>query len=161
VVIGFAAFYSLSRSWLGLALCLYAGGYEVYFVVSGTFQDEQVTQEATVADSPEIFFLKEKTQKAKEEYLALKGRYEDPSSDVHLNSWFKKKHLDPAWALYSRAQAELETKKGGLLSASGVQSLAWVKVLYRIGLILLCMVVFHGLTKPFTSTIPPIARPTS
>jgi hypothetical protein len=147
MIIGFAAYYSLSRSWLALLLCLYVGGYEVYFVVSGTIQDERIIQEDVAAENPELLFLKEKRQKSKEEYIALKDRFDDPSSDVHLNAWFRKKHLEPAWALYSAAQNELKAKSTFIGTESAYQSLAWVKVLYRIGLILLCMTIFHGSTR--------------
>jgi hypothetical protein len=150
MIIGFAAYYSLSRSWLGLLLCLYAGSYEVYFVVSGTFQDEKVVQEERGAENPELAFLKEKAERAKVEYLALKNRYEATGSEVYQNAWFKKKHLDPAWGGYTDAQSELSAKNNILQTGHINQLLVWVKVLYRIGLILLCMVIFHSIGNKFS-----------
>ncbi len=83
--------------------------------------------------------------------MALKNRFEAPGSDGYKNNWFKKKFLEPAWVLYSKAQKELTAKSRTFLAGSLNQSLAWVKVLFRIGLILLCMVVFHAAAKVFAS----------
>lgn len=151
MMIGFAAYHASSRSFLSLILCLYAGGYETYFMASGTFQDETVQLKVNIENDQELIFLKDKTEKSKEAYLSLKTRHEDPSTQVYANDWFKKKHLDPAWDLYEKDQKELSTKKHALTQAGDREHVAWLKVLYRLGLVFLCMVLTHRFVFLFCS----------
>lgn len=100
----FAAFHSISKSLIALALCLYAFGYETYFVVAGTLNDEAVVAERKVEESDDYIFQKEKVERARGKYLAAKARYEDPSSKVFENGWFQKKYVTPAWGEFEKAQ---------------------------------------------------------
>lgn len=86
MMIGFAAYHAVSRSKLALFLCLYAGGYETYFMISGTVQDETVEHLARIERDPELSFLAEKAEKARAAYQTHKTRYENPTSDMHNNS---------------------------------------------------------------------------
>ena len=143
MVVGFAAYHSISRSTLALLLCIYAGCYETYLMTSGTFQDEAVTQALRLDSAPELVFLREKAEKARSTYLTLKSRYEDTSGDMYRNSWFKKTYLDPAWQENeSKTQQFLDEKKKQENKTTNVH-IAWLKVLYRLGLVFLCMLLVH------------------
>ena len=147
MVISFAAYHAVSRSKLALLLCLYAGGYETYFMVSGTVQDEVVEHTMRVEKDPELTFLGEKAEKARAAYQGHKTRYEDPTSDMHNNNWFKSKYLDPAWAANETAQQSFLAKKLVLESAGTSAHVTWLKVLYRLGLVFLCIILAHELVR--------------
>lgn len=147
MVIGFAAYHSLKRSFLALLLCLYAGGYEGYFMISGTVHDEKVAQMIKVDANPELIFQKEKLQQDYDSYISLKNRYEDLKSDVYQNSWFKKKHLDPAWAEVEKSQSSLSKVKATITAELKGNDVTWMKVFYRLGLVLLCMVMVHQVVR--------------
>jgi len=144
MIVGFAAYYSVRRTKLALLLCLYAGSYEIYFMASGTVQDERAIASSSIAKDPELVFLEEKAEKTREAYTQLKGRFEDPSSSVYKNGWFKTKHLDPAWQQNELAQKEFLGKRTALEGSGGSTHVTWLKILYRMGLVFLCMVMVHA-----------------
>jgi hypothetical protein len=152
MVIGFATFYSIRKSKLALLLCLYAGTYEIYFMASGTVQDEKVVASSKILETPEMVLLKEKADKAQEGYQVLKTRYDDPTSNVHNNSWFKTKQLEPAWDKNEQAQKEFITKRNDLAGKDNSAHVTWLKIFYRLGLVFLCMVLVHGLVRRFKSS---------
>ncbi len=143
MVIGFAAYHAISRSIFALLLCLYAGGYEGYLMISGTIQNEHGAQVMEVKNDPEVVFLLEKAEKARTEYLSVKERYEDKTSDVYHNAWFKKKHLDPVEAIKDQAHSKFVAKKSAIAEDLSVDNVTWLKILYRLGLVLLCMIIVH------------------
>ena len=145
MVVGFAIYRSVTRSNLALLLCLYAGGYETYFMVSGTVQDEKTSHVVNVESSPDLRFLLEKADKNREAYLSFKSRYDDPTSKVYQNEWFKAKYLDPAWKENEAAQIQFVEKKDLLQEQGKTQSVTWLKIFYRLGLVLLCMIFVHRL----------------
>ena len=149
MIVGFAAYYSIRRTKLALLLCLYAGTYEVYFMASGTVQDEKVVASSKLMEDPELILLKEKAEKTHEAYQALKARYEDVGSSVHNNSWFKTKHLDPAWEKNEQAQKDFITKRNQLGGKESSAHVTWLKIFYRLGLVFLCMVLVHAFVRRF------------
>lgn len=142
---GFAAYHSVSRSWLALLLCLYVGGYEAFFMVSGTVQDEHVSVRTHIDSDPELDLLREKAERSKVAYTALKERLNNSSSDVHGNEWFQRKYVDPAWVIHSKDQEAFVAKRQALESKSSANHVTWLKILYRLGLVFLCMVLVHRL----------------
>lgn len=147
MVIGFAVYRSVTRSKLALLLCLYAGGYETYFMVSGTVQDEKTSQIVGIENSPDLMFLREKADKIRGSYISAKSRYEDPASKVYQNEWFKTKYLDPAWKENEEAQAQFFEKKDLLQEQGKTKSVTCLKIFYRLGLVLLCMILVHRLGR--------------
>ena len=148
MVIGFSIYHAHARSWLALICCLYIGAYETYFIASGTFSDEKMAK----ISNPEILQQKkwhmENISRAKENYEELKGRYEDPEDRIFQNAWFKKKHLDPAWKIYSEAQKIFTLfNSTNLASVSGFDHVGWLKILFRLGLVGLFMMVIHHLSQ--------------
>ena len=143
MILGFAAYYSISRSKIALLLCLYAGAYESYFMIVGTIQDDKTAQNVTISNNSDLVFLREKAERVRNHYLTLKERYEQKGSDVYTNPWFKKKLLDPAWADNEAAQKEIELRKASLESTHDGQKVTELKVFYRLGLVFLCMVLTH------------------
>lgn len=148
MVAGFAAFRACSNSWLAILLCFYAGAYETYFVVSGTLSDEKQSQEQRISEDPSFVFLKEQSEKQYTDYLLAKNRYNDPNSKVYKNEWFKKKYLDPAWNQYQQAQNALSQQVQGIAKET-FHHTTWLKVLYRLGLVILVMILVHGLASLF------------
>lgn len=149
MIVGFAAYYSVRRTKLALLLCLYAGSYEIYFMASGTIQDEKVVANGIADKNPELVFLGEKAEKARDAYVLLKTRFEDPNSGVYKNGWFKTKHLEPAWHLIEQAQKEYIAKRSVLEKREVSTHITWLKILYRLGLVFLCMVLVHAFVRKF------------
>ena len=148
MMLGFAAFHSLTRSKLACALCLYACLYEGFFIVSGTLKDEVVLQAAQVAQTPELVWLKEKMERASGAYLEAKARFEDPSSKVFQNAWYKAQHVGPAWEAYSQAHQDLGEKSAALAARVMDQGQDGpLKILYRLGLVFLSMLCVHRLVR--------------
>ncbi|MBP6218565.1 MAG: hypothetical protein KA436_08265 [Oligoflexales bacterium] len=147
MIVGFAAYRAVCRTKLALLLCLYAGSYEIYFMASGTVQDEKVISSNSMANDPELVFLGEQAEKARQSYQALKSRYEDPTSGVYKNGWFKSKHLDTAWDKNVQDQQGFLAKKKSLESQESASHVTWLKIFYRLGLVLLCMVLVHMFSR--------------
>lgn len=143
MIVGFAAYHSLSRSWLALLCCLYAGAYESYLMVSGTIHDDIQTRVDSVQSNPELVLLQEKVDKEHSHYLELKQRYENPESKVFKNEWYLKTHLNPAWEANVAANRELVEKRATLTAEPVVNHVTCLKILYRLGLVFLCMMLFH------------------
>jgi len=137
----FAAFHAVSRSTIAILLCLYAFGYEGYFMVTGTLNDETVV---AIEGDPELQFLKEKAERTRGEYLGVKARYEDPESRVYRNGWYKKKFLTPAWERNEAAQREFIGRRTEIEARSGIDHVAMLKIFYRLGMVLMVMLVVHG-----------------
>ena len=153
MVLGFAAYHAMSRSWIALFLCLYVGGYEAYFMISGTIQNENSIAKQNLENDPELAFLRDKAEKSKAAYATLKSRFDDPNSEVHNNDWFKKKHLEPTWDLNEKDQNVFIAKRKMLEQADDATHVTWLKVLYRLGLVFLCMVLVHLLTTRMLNTV--------
>jgi hypothetical protein len=145
MIVGFAAYHSITRSWLALVFCLYALAYEGYLMVSGTFNDDKQIAATAVQNDPELIFLQEKADKERTRYQELKQRYDDPESKVFKNDWFSKTHLTPAWEANTQAHAELIAKRTALITASNNEHVTWLKIFYRLGLVFLCMMLVHRL----------------
>lgn len=143
MIVGFAAYHSISRSWLSLLFCLYAGAYESYLMVSGTIHDDNQAHAHAAQTNPEIIFLQEKVDKERMHYLALKQRYDNPESKVHKNEWFLKNQLNPAWESNTAANRELVAKRTELTAKSTVDHVSLLKIFYRLGLVFLCMMLVH------------------
>ncbi|MBI2603186.1 MAG: hypothetical protein HYW48_09025 [Deltaproteobacteria bacterium] len=149
MMIGFSGIYAGSKSKLALLLCLYAGVYETYFVISGTFEDELASRYEAASTNVEMIFLQDKADRTRASYLNAKSRYEDPASRVYKNEWYKKKHLNPAWADNEDANKDLMDKKAELLERAQTNHVTWLKVMYRLGLVFLCMMLVHRLVATF------------
>ena len=59
MIIGFAAYHSITRSWLALFFCVYAGAYKGYLMISGTIKDERQIKTSIIARNTELVFLSE------------------------------------------------------------------------------------------------------
>ncbi len=149
MIVGFAAYHSITRSWLALFFCLYAGVYEGYLMISGTIHNESQMQAGVVQNSPELVFLQEKADKEGARYQELKQRYDNPESKVFKNEWFSKNHIDPAWAASSKAHEEFMAKKEALMASLSTEHVVWLKIFYRLGLVFLCMVLVHRFFASF------------
>lgn len=143
MIVGFAAYHSITRSWLALLLCIYAGAYESYLMISGTINHEKQTHANLVQSSPEMVFLQEQAERERAQYHELKQRYDNPESKVYKNEWFLKNHLNPSWDASSKAHEVLVAKKAELLASSSAAHVTWLKIFYRLGLVFLCMVLVH------------------
>jgi predicted nuclease with TOPRIM domain len=143
MVVGFAAYRAINPNFLSLFMCLYVGGYEGYFMISGTFHDEKVVKQSQLETNSEVVFLKEKLERVRNEYWELQERYDHEGSDVYKNPWFKKKYLDPSWDRVEQAQKEYAAQKISPTTPLETQ-VTWLKVLYRLGIVFLCMILVHS-----------------
>ena len=143
MIIGFAAYHSITRSWLALFFCVYAGAYEGYLMISGTINDERQIKTSVVQSNAELVFLKEQANKEHERYQELKQRYDNPEAKVYKNDWFLKNHLDPAWQANEKAHGALIAKEATLAAGSETKHVTWLKIFYRLELVFLCMMLVH------------------
>lgn len=143
MIIGFAAYHSITRSWLALFFCVYAGAYEGYLMISGTINDEQHIKTSALQGNAELMFLSEQANKEHEHYQELKQRYDNPESKVYRNDWFLKNHLNPAWQANEKALGALIAKEAALNASSDTKHITWLKIFYRLGLVFLCMMLVH------------------
>lgn len=143
MMIGFAALYARTHSKLALLFCIYACGYEAFFMISGTVQDEKLSRTQVSETNSEVVWLKAQAEKTKQDYQQAKERYETPESKTFQNGWFKAKFVDPAWVAYAAAEKELQEKSQLLQSDAGSWHVTWLKVFYRLGLVFLCMMLVH------------------
>lgn len=143
MVVGFATLYSITKSWPMFLLCIYAISYEGYFVVSGTIQDEVNQAQIKIDLNPEIIFFKDQLEKARNHYLENKSKYEDSKSKVYHNVWFKNTFLNPSWELTKQANQELSSKTKMLSSEKIKRMNSILKIIYRLGLVLLMMSFVH------------------
>ena len=111
MVVGFACFHAANRSKLALLCCIYAGGYEAYFITSGTIANERSQKFTTKAVTDKLSWHEEQLARAKVSYDRLNERYTAPTDKMHQNSWYKRKHVEPAWAKYSNTQKEMESQR--------------------------------------------------
>jgi hypothetical protein len=143
LVLGATAYFSITKSFLALLLCIYATGYEGYLIISGTMQNENMVHKQAVLTDSELVFLKEKADKEMANYKHQEKRYNDPKSKVFENSWFKKNFLTPAWEASSAAHEAFIAKKVALTAAFATPHITWLKIFYRLGLVFLCMLFVH------------------
>lgn len=143
MIVGFAGYHSMTRSWIALLLCIYAGAYEGYLMVSGTIQDEKQVATHAVQNNPELLFLKENVQRTRERYQELKQRYDNPEAKVFKNEWFLKSSVNPAWDAMSKAHESLITKQASFTGELTKQDVTKLKIAYRLGLVFLCMILVH------------------
>jgi len=143
MIVGFAAYHSITRSKLALLLCLYASSYEAYLMISGTVENEHQIQIQTIQIDPDLVFLKEKAAKSLAHYHELKERYDNPEAKVFKNDWFLKTHLNPAWQESLADHKDLVAKETMLASETRSGHITWLKILYRLGLVFLCMMLVH------------------
>lgn len=147
MIIGFAGYHGFTRSKLAFFLCLYIGGYEAYTVISGTVKSEEKISMEAVEVLPEIALLKEKATQAKQSYETVKTNYEEPTSKVFHNQWYKTKFLTPVWNEYQTAQETFSKERNLVLAKQSSTHVTWLKVLYRLGLVFLSMILIHQLTR--------------
>ena len=103
----FALFHWFTKSKVLLLLCLFVSSYEVVLVVRGTATHEIILSQEKIEKDGNLIWLKEDADQKKESYDTLKIKYEDPSSKVYKNGWYKKKFLDPAWQEYSLVEEKI------------------------------------------------------
>lgn len=143
MIIGFAAYHSITRSWLALFFCVYAGAYEGYLMISGTVNDESRIEATALQNNAEIVFLKEQATKERDRYQELKQRFDNPESKVYKNDWFLKNHLNPAWQANENAHGALMAKEAALAIGLDSKHVTLLKIFYRLGLVFLCMMLVH------------------
>lgn len=149
MTIVFAAYYGVYKSWFTLMLCLYVGGYEAYFMVTATLNDEIVQVQEKTENVQEMSFLIDKAKKVKEEYQLLKSRYDNPKSKVFHNEWFKKNFMNKLWLEQENANAKMVEKRDSLKSGLGYENIVLLKIMYRLGLVLMAMILMHQLVSLF------------
>ena len=143
MIAGFAAFHSIFPSKLALLCCLYAGGYETYFVVSGTIADESAVKTKKAHENAGVSWLREQVARNKAEYERVKARYETAGTKEHMNGWYKRKYLDPKWEAYSDAQTRLSNAIKRADSNISFDHVTLLKIFYRLGLVALLMLLVH------------------
>lgn len=143
MVLGFSALHAAYRTKLALLLCFYAGGYEAYFIISGTVAYEAAINHNEYLEETSYSWLNEQVSRLKNDYEKYKTRYEDQSSKNYQNGWYKKNFLDPAWKKYSESQKDLSKIMKSAETAAVIDHTGWLKIFYRLGLVSLLMLITH------------------
>ncbi len=146
IMVSYPLYHAFSKSWFSLVLCVLACGYEIAFVYSGTHENERTVILEEVANNPTLRWLDAKVEKARLSYEEAKARYEDPSQKVYRNGWFRKTALDPRWDELTKAQTErLEVERELKDGSRASWFTNYLKVIYRLGLVVMCMLLVHRL----------------
>lgn len=144
LILGFSLIYSMTNSKILLLLCLYVSSYEVCLIIKGSFKNDAAIAQEKVISNPTIRWLEEKAKHSKESYEEIKGKFEDPSSRVYQNAWYKKKYLEPAWNLYSHDENMIQSEEKTLnISISNSYCITFLKIMFRLGIVLLGMASIH------------------
>lgn len=147
MIIGFATIHSLTKSKIVLLLCLYASTYEVILIANGTLTHDSIQTQQLLENDTELIWLKAKAQHSEQSYQEIKARFDNPTSNVFQNAWYKQKYLTPAWEQYSLDKNVLLNKLNQLNTDTKSQNNSVLKILFRLGLVFLCMVSVHNFLK--------------
>jgi hypothetical protein len=150
MIAGFALANALTRSKIALILCLYASCYEVVLIVNGTIKNELTISADAVNKNPQVQLLQEKVSHNLEAYNIAKAKYNDENSNVYKNSWYKQTALNPAFSQYESSSRELTQTIKSLEVNSKTSSwdkVGMMKILFRLGLVFLCMLSVHEMLK--------------
>lgn len=152
MIVGFASIYTMTKSKFVLLLCLYASTYEVVLIVNGTIKHDAMQIQNNSENNSQLLWLQEQVTHSEQVYQTAKSQFEDPNSKAFQSTWYKEKYVNPAWEKYSADQNKLFQKHEELNSESkNVRSDSMLKILFRLGLVFLCMVSIHNLLKLFNS----------
>lgn len=147
MVAGFATLYAVRGGLLALLCCLYMAGYETYFIASGTVSDERASKMLVIDRDEKLAWHKDNVAYTKANYQRYSSRYEDPESKVFQKPWYKKDYVDKAWSKYESASNSLGSYQSSLIQQVSFDHTGWLKILYRLGLVFLCMMLSHGMMK--------------
>lgn len=145
MIVAFAGFHSMWPSTLAKMLCLYISLYEVFFIYTGTVAHERNNKISNTLLSTEEKIIDEQLTRAKEEYDRQRERYKNPSSKEYKSVWFKNNYLDPAWKRLVDVKEKSKSQIVEIKKATELNSIGWLKIFYRLGLVFLSMLVTHRL----------------
>ena len=75
---------------------------------------------------------------------------DEPTSKVFQNGWYKKNFVDPVWEQYSKAQNTYLSKLQAVTaSEKGLDYVGILKLVYRLGIVFLCMMLVHRIRGEF------------
>ena len=146
LAIGFPIIYSITQSKLALSLCIYVYVYEVILIVFGTAHYDKSALIAQSEQSEQILILKDKLEQEKLNYESIKEKYNNPASQTYHNAWYKEKMLLPSLDKYESLQKQIDAQKK-VDQKNDTLSLTILKILFRLGLVALCMLSVHFLLK--------------
>ena len=145
LAVGFAGLSALTRSRLAKLFVAVMICYEALLVFVGTKVNQRdITFEALRAN-PTYIQAQESYGLSRSDYELKKRRFEDRNSGVYQNQWFKNKHLDLAFAKFTAASEKLSLLKNNLHNNKLDDQLQlWLKILYRLSAVVLCMMLAKG-----------------
>lgn len=150
MIVGASLIHALTKSKIALLLCLYASSYEVILIVKGTVKNEAEISAQIIEQNKEVVWLKKQVEHNNQNYQTVKSQFENPSSKVFQNPWYKQKFVDPAWQDYSNSQEKLNQKVNELsTNSSDFERDGILKILFRLGLVFLGMISVHHFLKCF------------
>ena len=144
--VGFPIIFSITRSKLAFSLCIYVYVYEVILIVFGTAHYDKSALIAQSEQSEQVLILKDKLEQEKLNYESVKEKYNNPSSSTYHNAWYKEKMLLPSLDKYESIQKQIDAQKKSD-QKNDTLSLTILKILFRLGLVALCMLSVHFLLK--------------
>lgn len=145
LVVGSAAVHASQRSWKTWLLCLFVMSYEAAFMISGTMQDESVSKISAMESSSAFIHAKAEVERTSADYERYNSRFKDPTDKMFENAWFRGKFVDPSWEKFSEAQAKLARIKA--TNSTNFDHIGWLKVMYRLGLVLLGIMLVHSVSQ--------------
>lgn len=144
MVVGFSSYHAyFPKSKLALFCCSYAMIYEGFFVVSGTANADKKDLQAIEYENSGIDLKKMETQNAFDTYTKHNNRYKDKNDEMHENNWYKSKYVDPAYSDYKALKLSLIEEKSKADLEISFGQITVLKVIYRLGLVLLSMLFVH------------------
>lgn len=142
IAIGCAGFYKLTGRILAKRLLAGMVLYELLLVFAGTRANQADLSYEALRVNPSYLVALEIYDIAKTSYDKKKARFEDKKSDVYKNSWYEKKHLNPALEKYRKEAANLKALESEFEAENHRGWLHLVlKVLFRITAIMLTVML--------------------
>ena len=146
-LIGFPLIYAIAKSKIAFLFCyLLLPSYEVYTVCCGTASNEVMIKEERISKNYEVIFLKKSLDEFDQKYQTIKGQYENPSSKIFHNGWYRVNYLEPALKEYSAAHEKFVSKTKELESSfNSFDHVFYLKIFFRIIMYSLLMLFVHYL----------------
>jgi len=118
----------LAKGFLAVMFC-----YELLLVIAGTKVNQKDLMQEALKDNPSYSHAQETQDITKKDYEYKKARYENESSKVYQNAWYKRKIIDPAYEKYTAATEELSIMKAKLSDNGFTGHMDLIlKILFRI-----------------------------
>lgn len=147
IMVGFSVLHAYKPTKMTWLLCAYATLYEIAIVCFGTHYDQKTLVEDIIKSDESYQLMQYKVDQSKEKMEEIRINYDNPTSKAFKNSWYNTKFVIPASETYEKNLNEQISYKKKLISSESHLSETFLKIFYRLGLIILSILSLNILIK--------------